>query len=88
MVLKMKINKYVVVLFMMVLLLSGCISGKYACVTDCRYSNVDEYEAMRDACMEEHDEVYETRGVEAYCIEIAGDKLYEDCHMSCMHLKR
>lgn len=84
----MKIDKYMVLLFVMMLLLSGCVSGRDACITDCRFSNVDEYESMKGACIEENEDAYMTMGVEAYCITIANDKLYEDCHVSCLWLKR
>lgn len=77
-------NKYVVVLLLAVLLLSGCISGSGSCVTDCMYSNVDVYTSEKDACIDGSDKVYnDTMGVEAYCIFKADRALRRDCETSC-----
>ncbi|NOQ37563.1 hypothetical protein GQ472_01615 [archaeon] len=82
-------KKYIVVLLLAVLFMSGCVSGRTSCVTDCRYEHADDYFTVRDGCIDDTEYVYnDTIGVYAYCVYIADAGLDEDCARSCVDIKR
>ena len=79
-------NKIPILLLVLVLVMSGCVSVQDACIHDCQYMHADEYIEIRDDCIDKADSDYGTVGIELKCIADASHTVQAQCFSACREL--